>query len=65
MGNATSGLVFLGAIKKQAKKAIRKRPVRSIPPWSLHQLLPSDSCPALSSYPEFLDNGLYVDMEVK
>jgi hypothetical protein len=31
--------------KKQAEKAMRSKPVNNTPPWSLHPLLPTDSCP--------------------
>ena len=34
-----SGLVVLGSISKQAEQARGSNPVRSIPPWPLHQLL--------------------------
>ena len=36
------GLVVLGSIRKQAEQAMGNRPVRNIPPWSLHQLLLPD-----------------------
>jgi hypothetical protein len=32
----------LGSIREQAEQARRSKPVRNIPPWPLHQLLPSD-----------------------
>ena len=41
------GLVVLGSIRKQAEQAMVSKPVSSsIPPWSLHQLLPPGSSPA-------------------
>jgi hypothetical protein len=40
MGGAIPGLVVLGSIRKQVEQARGSNPVSSIPPWSLHQLLP-------------------------
>jgi hypothetical protein len=37
-----SGLVVLGSIREQAEQARRSKPVKNIPPWSLHQLLLHD-----------------------
>jgi hypothetical protein len=37
-----SGLVVLGSIREQAEQARRGKPVKTIPPWLLHQLLLSD-----------------------
>jgi hypothetical protein len=42
VGGAISGLVVLGSIREQAEQARRSKPVMSIPPWPLHQLLLSD-----------------------
>jgi hypothetical protein len=42
VGGAISGLVILGSITKQAEQARGSKPVSSIPPWPLHQLLLSD-----------------------
>jgi hypothetical protein len=42
MGGAISGLVILGSIRKQAEKASGSKPVKNIPPGTLHQLLLSD-----------------------
>ena len=42
MGGAISGLVVLGSIRKQVEQAKGSKPVKSIPPRSLHQLLLSD-----------------------
>ena len=42
---AIPGQVFLDSIRKQAEQAIRSKPVSSIPPWLLIQLLPPDACP--------------------
>jgi hypothetical protein len=36
---AIPGLVVLGSIRKQAEQARGGKPVKSIPPWPLHQLL--------------------------
>jgi hypothetical protein len=38
MGGATSGLVVLGSIRKQAEQARGSKPVNHIPPWPLHKL---------------------------
>jgi hypothetical protein len=42
VGGAISGLVVLDSIREQAEQARESKPVRNIPPWPLHQLLPSD-----------------------
>ena len=39
MSGTIPGLVVLGSIRKQAEQARGSNPVRSIPPWPLHQLL--------------------------
>lgn len=39
MDGTISGLVVLGAIRKQAEHAMESKPVSSIPPWALHQLV--------------------------
>jgi hypothetical protein len=39
VGGAIPGLVVLGSIRKQAEQASGSKPVSSIPPWPLHQLL--------------------------
>jgi hypothetical protein len=39
VGGAISGLVVLGSIRKQTEQARGSKPVSSIPPWPLHQLL--------------------------
>jgi hypothetical protein len=39
VGGAIPGLVVLGSISKQAEQARGSKPVSSIPPWPLHQLL--------------------------
>ena len=41
-GGAIPGLVDLGSIRKQAEQARGSKPVSSIPPWPLHQLLSPD-----------------------
>jgi hypothetical protein len=46
VGGTIPGLVVLGSIRKQAEQAMGSKPVSSIPPWPLHQLLLPDSCPA-------------------
>jgi hypothetical protein len=39
---AISGLVVLGSIREQAEQARGSKPVKSISPWPLHQLLLPD-----------------------
>jgi hypothetical protein len=48
VGGAIPGLVVLGSIRKQAEQARGSKPVSSIPPWPLHQLLLSDLLEFLS-----------------
>jgi hypothetical protein len=42
VGRTISGLVLLGSITEQAEQARGSKPVKSIPPWPLHQLLLPD-----------------------
>jgi hypothetical protein len=42
VGGAISGLVVLGSIREQAEQASGSKPVKSIPPWPLNQLLLPD-----------------------
>jgi hypothetical protein len=42
VGGTISGLVVLGSIREQAEQARGSKPVKSIPPWPLHQLLLPD-----------------------
>jgi hypothetical protein len=42
VNGAILGLVVLSSIRKQAEQASGSKPVRNIPPWSLHQLLLPD-----------------------
>jgi hypothetical protein len=42
VGGTFSGLVVLGSIREQADQARGSKPVRTIPPWPLHQLLLPD-----------------------
>ena len=51
MGGAIPELGILGSMRKQAEQAMGRKPVSSIPPWPLHQLLPSVQVPLLSSTP--------------
>jgi hypothetical protein len=44
VGRAIPGLVLLGSLRKQAEQATGNKPVSSIPPWPLHQLLLPDCC---------------------
>ena len=45
MSDAISGLMVLGSIRKLVEQAMGSKPVSSIPPWLLHQLLPPGSYP--------------------
>lgn len=51
MGGTSGGLVVMGTIRNQAEQAMRSKSVNSTPSWTLHQLLPPDSC--LISCPDF------------
>ena len=42
VGGTIPGLVVLGSIREQAEQTRGSKPVKNIPPWSLHQLLLSD-----------------------
>jgi hypothetical protein len=42
VGGTIFGLVVLGSIREQAEQARGSKPVKNIPPWSLHQLLLPD-----------------------
>jgi hypothetical protein len=42
VGGTIPGLVVLGSIRQQAEQARGSKPVSSIPPWPLHQLLLPD-----------------------
>jgi hypothetical protein len=39
VGGTIPGLVVLGSIREQAEQARGSEPVKTIPPWPLHQLL--------------------------
>ena len=39
VGGTISGLIVLGSIREQTEKARGSKPVKNIPPWTLHQLL--------------------------
>jgi hypothetical protein len=39
VGGTIPGLVVLGSLREQAEQARGSNPVKSIPPWPLHQLL--------------------------
>jgi hypothetical protein len=45
MGGVIPGIVVLCFVTK-AEQAMRNKPINSILPWPLHQLLPPGSCPA-------------------
>jgi hypothetical protein len=42
VGGTISGLVVLGSVREQAEQVRESKPVSSIPPWPLHQLLLPD-----------------------
>jgi hypothetical protein len=42
VGGTISGLGVLGSVRNLAEQARVSKPVRTIPPWPLHQLLLSD-----------------------
>jgi hypothetical protein len=42
VGGTISGLVVLGSVREQAEQARGSKPVKNIPPWTLHQLLLPD-----------------------
>jgi hypothetical protein len=46
VGGAIPGVVVLGSLRRQAEQAMGSKPVSSIPPWPLHQLLPPGFCPS-------------------
>ena len=48
VGGAIPGLVVLGSIREQAEQARGSKPVSSISPWPLHQLLLPAQCEFLS-----------------
>jgi hypothetical protein len=50
VGETISGLVVLASIRKQTEQTRGSKPISSISPWPLHQLL----LPSLFSSPEFL-----------
>jgi hypothetical protein len=56
VGSAIPGLVVLGSVRKQAEQARGSKPVSSTPPWPLHQLLPSGSCPERVPVLTFFDD---------
>jgi hypothetical protein len=43
VGGVIPGLVVLSSTRRQAEQARGSKPVSSIPPWPLHQLLPPGS----------------------
>lgn len=45
VGGATSGLVGLASIRKQAEQAMMSNSISSTPLLPLYQLLPLGSCP--------------------
>ena len=45
VGGAIPELVDLGSIRKQDEQDMVRKSGSSTPPWSLHQFLPSGSCP--------------------
>lgn len=56
MGSPNLEHVVLSFVKQQAEIAVKSKPVNSIPPWSLHQFLPSGSCFRLVSWSPWMTN---------
>jgi hypothetical protein len=61
----TLQLVVLGPVRKQAEQARRSKPVSSILPWPLHQLLPPGACPASVPVLTVLVMNCDMELEVK
>ena len=62
MDGTTLGLVVLGSIRKQSEQAMGSKPVSSISPWPLHQLLPPG--PALFELLSWLSLMMDYNVEV-
>ena len=58
VGSAISGLVVLCSIRKQSEQARGSKPVRSIPPWPLHQLLLPDLLEFQSRLPLVMNSNV-------
>ena len=57
---AIPGLIVLGSIRKQVEQARGSKPVRNIPPWSLHQLLLPDLLEFQSLLPLVINSSVEV-----
>jgi hypothetical protein len=57
---AIPGLVVLGSIRKQIEQARRSKPVSSILPWPLHQLLVPDLLEFQSWLPLVMNSSMEV-----
>ena len=60
VGGAVPGLIVLVSIRKQAEQARGSKPVSSIPPWTLNQLLLSDLLEFLSGLPLVMNSSVEV-----
>jgi hypothetical protein len=58
VGGAIPGLVVLGSIRKQAEQARESKPISSIPPWPLHQLLLPVLCEFHSYLPLVMNSNV-------
>jgi hypothetical protein len=50
--------MVLGSIRRQVEQARGNKPLSSIPPWPLHQLLPPALLEFLSSLPPMMNSDL-------
>lgn len=58
MGDAISGLLVLGSVRRWDEQAVGSKPVSSSHPRSLHHLLPPGSFPSFSSCPDSFGDEL-------
>ena len=63
MGGAIPGLGVLGSIREQAEQARGSKPVKTIPPWPLHQLLLPDVLEFQSRLPLVMNSNVEVKGE--
>jgi len=58
VGDAIPGLVVLGSIGEQVEQARGSKPVKTIPPWPLHQLLLCDLLEFQSRLPLVMNSNV-------
>jgi hypothetical protein len=63
VGGAIPGLGVLGSIREQAEQARGSKPVKTIPPWPLHQLLLPDVLEFQSRLPLVMNSNVEVKGE--